>query len=212
MSGLYCIAMAIVNNANLGGVKRLGILSGSFNPPTVAHIELLRAARPCVDALLCVVPRIFPHKDFFGATLEERLEMVTSATEDLDCRVEPTIHGLFIDIARDLRARHGDGLNLFFLCGADAAERVIGWDYGEAGFTERMLREFQLLVAPRKIEYRPPPHLRDRVHPLSLQAVHQTISSTEVRERIAQGRPWEHFVPPQILEIVRQIYPATQPT
>ncbi len=193
-------------------MKRLGILSGSFNPPTVAHIELLQAARPFVDELLCVIPAAFPHKDFFGATLEQRLQMVRSATSERDCRVEPTSHGLFIDIARDLRQRSRDGVELFFVCGADAAERVIGWDYGEEGFAERMLREFHLLVAPRKIEFQPPPHLRDCVHPLSLQAVHQTISSTEVRERIAQGQPWEHLVPPQILEIVRRIYPATQPT
>ena len=138
--------------------------------------------------------------------------MVRLATGDLDCRVEPTSHGLFIDIARDLQRRYGDRVQLFFLCGADAAERVVNWDYGEAGFAERMLREFHLLVAPRKTEYRPPPHLRDWIHPLSLQAVHQAISSTEVRERIEQSLSWEHLVPPLIVENVRQIYPANRPT
>ena len=215
---LFCVDRASrARSANLGEVKRLGILSGSFNPPTVAHIGLLQAARPYVDELLCVVPAAFPHKDFFGATLEQRLQMVRLATSEQDCRVEPTSHGLFIDIARDLRERSGDRVELFFLCGADAAERVIGWDYGEVGFAERMLREFHLLVAPRKvapgkIAFQPPPHLAHCVHPLSLQAFHQTISSTEVRERIAQSQTWEHLVPPQILEIVRQIYPANQPT
>lgn len=188
-------------------MERLGILSGSFNPPTIAHVELLRAAQPFVDRLHCVVPRVFPHKDFFGATLEQRLEMVRLATRDLECSVAPTAHGLFVEIAREYRERHGRDTRLFFLCGADAAERVIGWDYGEPGFVERMLQELELLVAPRKGEYYPPDHLRKRVHALKMEDDHHSVSSTEVRERIARGEEWEYLVPESIVEMARAIYP-----
>jgi nicotinic acid mononucleotide adenylyltransferase len=34
------------------------------------------------------------------------------------------------------------------------------------------------------------------------------LSSTEVRERIMQGEPWEHLVPETIVERVRAIYGA----
>jgi nicotinic acid mononucleotide adenylyltransferase len=35
---------------------------------------------------------------------------------------------------------------------------------------------------------------------------HEEVSSTEVRERIARGEPWEHLVPEKIRARVREIY------
>jgi len=58
---------------------KVGILAGSFNPPTVAHVELAQAASAWVDLIVCVVPRLFPHKEYSGATLEQRVEMLDAA-------------------------------------------------------------------------------------------------------------------------------------
>ena len=50
--------------------RRLGILPGTFNPPTLAHIALARAALAQVDEVLFVLPREFPHKPYQGATFD----------------------------------------------------------------------------------------------------------------------------------------------
>ena len=187
-------------------MRTIGIMPASFNPPTVAHLELMRAALDHVDEIICVLPRVFPHKEYFGATLDERLEMVRLATSGLACSVEVTEQGLFLDIARECRAQLGGPVRLLFLCGADAAERIVNWDYGRPGVAEEMLREFELLVAPRGADYRPPAHLGDRIHALQISAEAQTVSSTQVRERIRRGEGWEHLVPAAIVDKVRAIY------
>jgi cytidyltransferase-like protein len=179
---------------------KTGILAGAFNPVTRAHVALADAARQVVDEIVCVLPRIYPHKEIHGASLEERIEMLRkSGSFD---RIEVTTGGLFIDIARELAK---PGSELYFICGRDAAQRVLTWDYGDAHAIEQMLQEFQLLVASRQGRFEPPPHLRDRVHALPVMDLDH-VSSTEVRRRIASGEAWEHLVPEPASELARRIY------
>ena len=188
------------------GLHKVGILAGSFNPPTVAHLELAQAASARVDLVVCVVPRVFPHKAYSGATLEQRVEMLDAAGLSIPHAIASSSQGLFIDIAREFREHYGAEARLSFICGRDAAERILHWDYGRTGVVEEMLREFELLVAPRGGQFSAPPQYRDRIHALKLSSGHAEVSSTEVRERIARGEPWEHLVPRTIVERVREIY------
>jgi nicotinate-nucleotide adenylyltransferase len=191
-----------------GAPARVGILAGSFNPPTIAHFELLRAAREAVDHTICVLPTAFPHKHYFGATLEQRLRMLHLAASSLElpCSIATTGQGLFIDIARECRSDFGPETEIALLCGADAAERILTWDYGRDGVVEEMLAEFELLIAPRGSVYQPPAGLVHRIRPLSIEGHYQQVSSTEVRDRIQRGERWEHLVPAPIVELVREIY------
>jgi nicotinate (nicotinamide) nucleotide adenylyltransferase len=184
----------------------LGILAGSFNPPTVAHVELAHAAQFHVDQLLFVVPSALPHKRYFGATLEQRIEMLAASDLARRCSIASTDRGLFVDIARECREVCGEGARLYFVCGRDAAERILNWDYGRAGVVEEMLNQFELLVASRAGDFRPPPEFSHRIHSLDTRRRHDEVSSTGVRERIARGQPWEHLVPETIVGRVREIY------
>jgi nicotinic acid mononucleotide adenylyltransferase len=92
------------------------------------------------------------------------------------------------------------------VCGRDAAERILTWDYGRAGVVDEMLDQFELLVAPRDGDFSPPAEFRHRIHLLNTRGGQDEVSSTEVRERIARGDPWEHLVPEPIVDRVREIY------
>lgn len=186
--------------------RKVGILAGSFNPPTIAHIELARAASTQVDLVLFVVPRVFPHKEYLGATLEQRVEMLEASGLEVPHAIASTSQGLFIDIARECRAHFGNGVDMSFICGRDAAERILHWDYGRTGVLEEMFAEFELLVAPRGGHFSPPREFAQRIEVLPIGAEHQEVSSTEVRERIARGEPWGQLVPENIRERVRGIY------
>lgn len=187
--------------------RRLGILPGSFNPPTRAHHALIQTAFQHVDELLCVVPRVFPHKLYHGATLEDRVDMLAAlAPPDLPYSIAVAERGLFIDIARECREAYGPEPELIFLCGRDAAERIIEWDYGQPGMIDRMLREFSLLVAARQGHFEPPAHLTARVAHLEFDQALDEISSTEVRERIRSGQPWQHLVPEAIADRMELLY------
>jgi nicotinate-nucleotide adenylyltransferase len=183
--------------------KRVGVLAGAFNPVTRAHLALAEAAAAVVDEVVCVVPRVYPHKEFHGASLEDRLKMLEQAGGPYTVVVGEG--GLFIEIARELRAARPQS-EIYFICGRDAAERVVNWDYGEPGVLERMFEEFRLLVADRDGAYLPPEHLKHRVEQLALPRSYDEVSSSEFRRRIEAGEPWEHLLPETIVEIVREIY------
>ncbi|HVT94264.1 MAG TPA: adenylyltransferase/cytidyltransferase family protein [Bryobacteraceae bacterium] len=185
---------------------RLGILPGSFNPPTIAHLALLEAARSHVDELLCVIPRAFPHKTYHGATLSQRIALLEASGLPAECSIAISERGLFADIAEECRQAYAIGLRPFFVCGRDAAERIVEWDYGREGAIEEMLNQFELLVAPRGGAYAAPGALRHRIHPLAAPREMAEVSSTEVRKRIAQGAQWEDLVAGAIVDAVRKIY------
>jgi nicotinate (nicotinamide) nucleotide adenylyltransferase len=192
-----------------GDPRRLGILPGTFNPPTRAHIALARAALSDVDEVLFVLPREFPHKQFDGASFTERIEMLQEAAAEPGFSIASTERGLFIDIARECREAYRDAA-LSFLCGRDAAERIVNWDYGDPAAFASMLDEFDLRVASRGGEYEPPEHLSPRIHTLPMESGYDELSATDVRERIARGEPWEHLVPDAIVPLVRRIYRPTK--
>lgn len=194
--------MEIVRRATVN-TRRLAVMPGSFNPPTRAHIGLAEAALRHADEVLFAIPRTFPHKEYHGATLDQRVAMLGAAAPWDSATIAVADQGLFIDIARELRPHYPES-ELVFLCGRDAAERVVSWSYSE-GSIDEMLREFGLLVASRDGDYDPPDHLGHAITAL-ICANYDEVSSSAVRDRIAAGLPWEDLVPQPIVEAVREIY------
>ena len=190
-----------------GAPRSLGILPAAFNPPTRAHFALARAALGTVDEVLFVLPRQFPHKPYEGATFDQRVEMLLAATsQEPHFSIAASDRGLFVEIAGECRESYGAGVRLLFICGRDAAERIVNWDYGEPDAFQKMMAQFELLVAPRGGHYEPPAEIRDRVCILEVDDEIGFISASEVRARLRTGAPWEHFVPPEIVPLVRAIY------
>jgi len=189
-----------------GVPRRLGILPGTFNPPTRAHIALAGGALAQVDEVLFVLPREFPHKVYEGASFAERIEMLQlAAAAEPRFSIASTEGGLFIEIARECRDAYLDAA-LSFLCGRDAAERIVNWDYGDPRAFRAMLDVFELRVASRCGEYVPPPDLAPHIHPLPIDAGYDDVSATDVRERIGRGEAWEHLVPEAVIPVARRIY------
>jgi nicotinate-nucleotide adenylyltransferase len=154
-----------------------------------------------------VLPRAFPHKRYEGASFEDRIDMLEAAlASEPRFSIATTDGGLFIEIARECRSAYGPLAELYFLCGRDAAERIVNWDYGAPGAFEEQLREYQLLVAPRQGTYTSPPQCGARIHSLTLEEEYDELSASDVRARIARGEPWEHLVPEQAVALARGIY------
>ncbi|HET9321716.1 MAG TPA: hypothetical protein VFO27_18135 [Bryobacteraceae bacterium] len=190
-----------------GTPRSLGVLPAAFNPPTRAHLALARAALETVDEVLFVLPRQFPHKPYEGASFDQRLEMLLAATAgEPQYSIAASERGLFVDIAEECHEAYGREIRLLFICGRDAAERIVGWDYGEPGAFERMMDRFELLVAARDGTYQPPAGILDRMHLLEVAENISFISATGVRERLNSGESWEHLVPAEIVPMIRQIY------
>src|SRR5579884_3651499 len=56
--------------------RSVAVFPGTWNPPTIAHVEIARAALGRVDEVVWTIPRALPHKDWSGATFEQRCEMI----------------------------------------------------------------------------------------------------------------------------------------
>jgi nicotinic acid mononucleotide adenylyltransferase len=196
---MVCVVGRIPDSA-----RSFGILPGAFNPPTRAHQALLLAAQKVVECAVCVLPRAYPHKPLTGATLEERVAMLNR----LGNTVAIADQGLFIDIAREFRRDLRSGAELFFICGRDAAERIVTWDYDLAvPPIAEQFREYRLLVARRGGEFEASAHLEHGVMTLDVEEDWDNVSSTEVRERIAAGEAsWRELIPEPIADDVERIY------
>lgn len=187
--------------------KRLGVFPGSYNPPTRAHLALAQAALAHVDEVVFVIPRVFPHKSFDGATFEQRAAMIARLAEtDERFSAAATEGGLFLEIARECSDAYEGAPRLSFLCGRDAAERIVNWDYGHPEAVPKMLDAFELLVASRGGTYAAPEAIAPKVHGLALNEDYSEVSATEVRERIRAGRDWAHLVPEAIVAVAARIY------
>jgi nicotinate-nucleotide adenylyltransferase len=186
--------------------RRLAVFPGTFNPVTVAHVALAEAALAITDEVVFVLPRTFPHKTYSAASFAERVELLCLA---LDRRVGFSIAasegGLFVEIAEECRRAYGD-IRLSFLCGRDAAERIANWDYGHPEAFEKMLRQFDFLVAARSGEYQPSTSHSKSFTAVQLDCKLDHVSASEIRARIAKGEAWEHLVPPGVQKRVREIY------
>lgn len=160
-----------------------------------------------VDEVLFVLPREFPHKSYESASFTQRMEMLLAASGgDSRYSVASSEGGLFVEIAGECREAYGEETALTFICGRDAAERILNWDYGHPDAFQRMLQDFEMVVAPRAGDFEPPDEMQGRIRSLAVDGGLSAISATEVRERVRRGQPWEHMVPAEIVSMVGKIY------
>jgi nicotinate (nicotinamide) nucleotide adenylyltransferase len=188
-------------------IARLGVLPGTFNPPTRAHLALAHAALPHCDQILFVLPRALPHKDYGGVGFHDRLRLLEQAiSEHSQFAAAASGGGLFLEIAAECREAYGPEVEIAFLCGRDAAERIVGWKYEREEMLTEMFEQFSLLVARRQGEYVAPQHLASRIRCLDIDDAWNAVSATEVRERIAAGLDCRDLVPSGIAAEVLRLY------
>ena len=187
-----------------GGV---GIFPGAFNPVTRAHLALARAAieQHALAQVVFLLPENFPHKQYVGAGFEDRIALLQVALAADECfAIASSEKGLFYEIAAEARESNRAGVDLFFLCGRDAAERIVNWDYGDGPNFAKQLEDFQLLAASREGDYEPPLAFQGRIHTVQLSAEWSGVSASAVREAISQDQDWEALVPQAAVRVIRE--------
>ncbi len=187
-------------------IHSLALFPGSFHPITTAHLELARVALQRADRVLFVLPRSFPHKSYDHVTLQDRLDLIRMAIDDPRMSAGITEGGLFIEMVRECRRRHPGLYKIYVACGRDAAERIVSWDYDGIEPIDQQLREYELLVAARNGDYRPPPQLAAQIHPLPLDPGLDEVSATALRDKIRKGGDWEQYTPSAIRQRVSELY------
>ena len=186
-------------------VRSVALLPAAYHPPTRAHEALLEAALQYAGAAVAVLPRALPHKEFDRIPFEARLSLIDLLASHPNTTAGTTEGGLFVEIAREAREQFPTA-EIWIVCGRDAAERIVAWDYSGQPPIEEQLNEFGILVAPRGTHYQPPPALSHRIRQIPLDENDQRISSTELRELIAAGKPWTHLTPARLHAPIARLY------
>lgn len=197
----------------LGAVPGVGVLSGTFNPPTRAHLALAREAMAqlSLDEVVFVLPQVPPHKSELEASLEDRAEMLRRMLSE-EARFSAGIcsHGLFVDQHRAIAPHYPRGTRFFFLAGRDAAERILlHWPYAEPQKAlEEMFARFEFAVAARGGEFRVPAGTpaamhAAKIHPFHIAPEWEVLSGTRAREAVARSERVEEFVPEGVAEYIR---------
>lgn len=193
---------------------KIGILGGTFDPVHNGHILIARYAlqKLVLDKVLFMPARLTPMKyrpDI--SPVEHRVEMLRlalkgeSRMELSTLEVERPGTSYTVDTLAELRSGLADRDEIFFLIGWDALNEFPQWKE-----PRKIISLCKLTVFPRphvplpdleKLE-KEIPGIKDRIIMLDFSPV--DISSTMVRERVAQGLPIVKIVPQPVAEYIEK--------
>jgi nicotinate-nucleotide adenylyltransferase len=201
-------------------VASLGILGGTFNPPHIGHLVCAQEARAQLelDRVVLMPVHTPPHKEALDDPGPEvRLALCHAAAagdEELEVSTLELDRGGPSYTVDTLRALHGsrEGDDLTFIVGGDMASSLPSWREPEV-----VLELARMAVAEREEHRRH--EIAERVGALRgaperivfFAMPRLDISSSDVRARIAGGRPIRWLVPGAVADEIerRGLYGAT---
>ena len=200
------------------GKDRIGIFPASFNPPTLAHLALIKEARSR-DHLheIVLVLDIHPKdKKRVGAALGDRLYLLKKLfRRDPQISIGLSNRGLFVEKLRPLTSLYPPGVTYVFVVGLDTISRVMDRRYYEnrdrslevlfshcrffvASRGDRSKEAFENLFKREGNE-----RFRHHVSFAVLARKFSFISSSLVRRRIRKGQSIEGFVPLEVQRFIQ---------
>lgn len=192
----------------ISGVKKLGIMGGTFDPIHYGHMVAAETARSefGLNQVLFIPTGMPPHKEnrmITEANLRyEMVEMsIRSNRHFLVSRMEIDREGptYTVDTLRIIHSIIPD-VELFFITGTDALREVLTWREHE-----EILRLARIIGVSRpgydsknfirklSVNY---PFTRDRITQIEIPAL--AISSTDIRMRVANNKPIRYLLPDEV--------------
>jgi nicotinate-nucleotide adenylyltransferase len=194
--------------------RRLGIMGGTFDP--IHHGHLVTAEEALwqfrLDEVVFVPtgqPWMKSERAREVTSAEHRYLMVAMATSDNPrftvSRVEIDREGptYAVDTLRAMRAERGPEVSLFFITGADAMLEILQWKDPQetlalAHFIAATRPGYDLAAFERGA-----PTAHPGVSVMDVPAL--AISSTDIRERVRDGRPIRYLVPDAVQNYIEKV-------
>ncbi|HEY8772874.1 MAG TPA: nicotinate-nucleotide adenylyltransferase [Candidatus Limnocylindria bacterium] len=223
MSGAAVRAEAAPRRAARPKARRVGILGGTFDPPHIGHLWLATLAADSLglDHVLLMPAARPPHKgaraisNAADRVMMTRLAISGDPTLDLSLvEMERPGPSYTVDSLAQLRAHLGDGVGLVLIMAADSFAEIGTWRD-----PDRLLELAEWAVGPRPGSSMPDrDSLRQRFGPRAsrihlLGGPSLDLSSSEIRARVAAGRPIRYLVPRAVEELIaaRGLYRRRRP-
>lgn len=184
--------------------ERLGIFGGTFDPPHIGHLVTAVNVRHDLglDEVLLMVNNV-PWQKVGSRAIspaEDRLAMVTAAVMGVDglapSRLEIDAGGMSYT-ADTLAALHLEDASreLFVILGADAAAGLRSWERAEE------VRSLATIVAVQRPGV-PDAAALDGWAWVSIDVPGIEVSSTDLRQRVDEGRPLDYLVPSSVVACI----------
>ena len=188
-------------------MARIGLMGGTFDPVHYGHLVTAEEARVQfeLEGVLFVPNRFPPHKSLDGVTDPEHRHHMTALAVAGNprfavSRIEIDRPGpsYTIDTISELRREH-EARDLFYITGADAILQIVR---GEWERSAELLTLCQFIAASRPgfpidahdlRKYNVTGRVLDNLHVMEIPAL--AISSTDIRVRVAAGRPIRYLLP-----------------
>jgi nicotinate-nucleotide adenylyltransferase len=194
-------------------VASVGILGGTFNPPHIGHLVCAQEARAqlALERVILMPVHTPPHKEAIDDPgPDARLALCQAAIasdEELELSTLEIERGGPSFTVDTLRALHGsrEGDDLTFIVGGDMASSLPSWQEPEA-----VLELARIAVAEREEHRRH--EIAERVASLRGAAEQVVffsmprldISSSDIRRRIAEGRPVRWLMPGEVCDEIER--------
>lgn len=192
----------------------VGVLGGTFDPIHIGHLVVAEEARIKLgfkEVLFVPAGQPWLKSDRTITPAVHRVEMVRRAIASnpyfklCTLEVERAGPSYTVDTLTMLRKQLGSKASLFFILGRDTLDELPLWKE-----PKKLVQLCRLVVAPRAVlseaegsDSRALKHLEkaipgllDKVIQLDMPVI--GISSSEIRQRIAQGLPIRYLVPPEV--------------
>ena len=195
---------------------KIGLLLGSFNPITIAHVAMASnvIASGLCDKVLFVVAKHNPWKKEAPAPFELRCKMIEEAIRPLGetcevCRFEEKYEApvySYIPINEAIEAYPND--EIILIAGTDTIERIPRWKNFEThikdkiGFIE-VLRGFDSMIANEPIPYKVGcVAVCTAMQVTTLEIQKMDVSSTMVRNMVSKGMNPYPYVTEGVAKII----------
>lgn len=184
---------------------RIGVFGGTFDPPHVGHLVTAVNVGHALglDRVILMVANVPWQKLGTRAITpaDDRLAMVRAAVADVprleagDLEIRAGGHSYTADTLAAL-ADEFPGAELFTVVGDDAAAGIRSWER-----VDEVLERSRLVVVDRpgdKVV------LDDAIDWIHVEVPHLEVSSTDLRERCADGRPLDYLITEPVLDVIRE--------
>lgn len=184
--------------------ERIGVFGGTFDPIHVGHLVTAVNVRHLLglDRVLLVVANDPWQKfDRQVSPAADRLAMVEAAVADLpgveasDIEIRRGGASYTADTLAELRHRR-PGADLHLVLGGDAAAGLETWERAEE---VRALATLVVVTRPGAEAATPPPGWSW----IGVEVPRLEVSSTDLRARVADGRPLDWLVPQPVVDVIR---------
>lgn len=186
---------------------RIGVFGGTFDPPHVGHLVTAVNVRHALglDEVLLVVAHE-PWQKLGSRPISpaaDRLAMVRAAVRGVDglgacdLEIERGGHSYTADTLAEL-ARLNPGAELFLVLGADAATGLPTWER-----VEEVRDLASLVVVDRPGE--PAAVVPPGWDWTPVEVPRLEVSSTDLRDRVLDGRPLDYLLPRDVISCVRDL-------